>query len=55
MADRRKILYKDGKLIDIKTKDIIKTFEYTDEVIIPNEYSVLLKNKEGKVTIILRK
>lgn len=44
MADRTKILYKNGKLINIKTKEIIKEFEYTDELIVPNEYTVVLKN-----------
>lgn len=52
MADRQKILYKDGKLIDIKTKEIIKEVDYKEELIVPNEYSVLLKDKDDNVYLI---
>lgn len=49
LANRRKILYKEGKLIDIKTQEIIKEFDYNEELIVPNEYAVLLKNKNGNI------
>ena len=52
MADRRKILYKDGKLIDIKTKEIIKDIPYTRELIVPNEYTVLLEDQDNNIYII---
>lgn len=46
MADRRKMVYKNGKLIDGKTHEIIRQFDYDEELIIPNEYTVILK-KDG--------
>lgn len=49
MADRRKILYKDGKLIDIKTKKILKKVNYKKELIIPNEYTVLLIDDDNNI------
>ena len=49
MADRNKILYKDGKLIDIKTNEVIREFDYSEELIVPNEYTVILKDKENNV------
>ena len=52
MGDRKKIVYKDGKLIDLKTKEIIKEVDYSDELIVPNEYSVLLKDKKDNVYLI---
>ena len=50
MVDREKILYKGGKLIDMKTKKVLKEFNYAHELIIPNEYTVLLANKDGAIT-----
>lgn len=49
MADRKKILYKDGQLIDIKTKEVIKEIDYEKELIVPNEYAVILKDKENNI------
>ena len=49
MADRRKLLYKKGQLIDINTKEVIKSIEYEEELIVPNEYAVLLKDKENNI------
>lgn len=49
MANRTKILYKDGKLIDIKTKKILKEFNYKEELIIPNEYTVILKDSKDNI------
>ena len=50
MVDREKILYKNGKLIDMNTKKVLKEFNYTHELIIPNEYTVMLANKDGVIT-----
>lgn len=47
MANRTKILYKEGKLINIKTKAILKSINVESELIVPNEYTVLLKDKHG--------
>ena len=44
MADRRKIIYKEGKLIDAFSEEIIKEFEYDRELIVPNEYTVIIEN-----------
>ena len=49
MVDRRKILYKEGKLIDLKTKEVIKEFPYKHELIIPNEYTVLLSDENKNI------
>lgn len=49
MADRNKMLYKDGKLIDIKSKKIIKEIDYKDELIIPNEYTVILRDDNNNI------
>lgn len=46
MADRTKYVYKDGKLINIKNKEVEYEFDYTKEIIIPNDYTVILQNKE---------
>jgi len=49
LADRTKLLYKDGKLIDAKTQEVLKEFEYEKQLIVPNEYTVLLKDKENNI------
>ena len=46
MADRTKYVYKEGKLINIKTKEIEYEFDYTKEIIVPNDYTVVLQNKD---------
>ena len=51
MADRKKIIYKEGKLIDAKTQEVIKQFDYDKEVIIPNLYTVLLKKDDIEIVI----
>lgn len=50
MGDRRKMIYKKGKLIDLKTKQVIRSFDFTHEMIIPNMYTVLLLNQAGQIT-----
>jgi len=47
MANRPKLLYKEGQLLDIKTKEILKSINYVREQIIPNEYTVLLEDSDG--------
>lgn len=48
MGNRKKILFKENKLIDIETENNIKEFNIKDYLIIPNEYTVLIKDKDGK-------
>lgn len=50
MGDRKKMIYKKGKLIDLKTKQVIRSFDYTHEMIIPNMYTVLLLDQAGQIT-----
>ena len=50
MGDRKKMIYKKGKLIDLKTKQVIRSFDYTHEMIIPNMYTVLLLDQAGRIT-----
>ena len=50
MGDRRKMIYKKGKLIDLKTKQVIRSFDFTHEMIIPNIYTVLLLDQAGQIT-----
>lgn len=50
MGDRKKMVYKNGELIDLKTKQSLRKFQYTHEMIIPNEYTVLLMDESGNIT-----
>lgn len=50
MGDRKKLIYKKGKLIDLKTKQVIRSFDFTHEMIIPNMYTVLLLDQAGRIT-----
>ncbi len=50
MGDRKKMIYKKGKLIDLKTKQVIRSFDFTHEMIIPNMYTVLLLDQAGRIT-----
>ena len=49
-GDRKKMIYKKGKLIDLKTKQVIRSFDFTHEMIIPNMYTVLLLDQAGQIT-----
>ena len=42
-ANRRKLLYKPGLLMDINTKEVLYEFEEEERLIIPNIYTVLVK------------
>ncbi len=50
MGDRRKMVYRKGKLIDLHTKQVIRTFDFSHEMIIPNMYTVLLLDEAGNIT-----
>lgn len=50
MGDRKKLIYKKGKLIDLQTKQTVRSFDFTHEIIIPNMYTVLLLDQAGKIT-----
>lgn len=43
-GNRKKILYKDGKLIDLFNNKVLYSFDITDYLIIPNEFTVLIKS-----------
>jgi len=46
MANRRKLVYRPNKLIDIETKEVIKSFEEKNHYIIPNTYTVLIETTD---------
>ncbi len=50
MGDRKKLIYRKGKLIDLQTKQTVRSFDFTHEMIIPNMYTVLLLDQAGKIT-----
>lgn len=53
MGNRRKLIYKDGTLIDINSKSVFKKWEIESHLIIPNDYCVILwlrNNKCIKIT-----
>ena len=52
MGDRRKFLYKQGKLIDALTGEIVREWDMVSEIISPADYRVELKTISGKKTII---
>lgn len=49
MGNRKKIIYKDGRLYDIFKKIVIEEFDVKKEMIIPNEYTVIVKTKDDKI------
>lgn len=52
MANRRKLVYRPNKLIDIETKKVIKEFQEKEHFIIPNTYTVLIKTIEDDYIMI---
>lgn len=48
MGDRKKIIYKDGKLFDAITGNIIRQWKVTKEVIVPPAYLVYLETADKK-------
>lgn len=47
LANRRKIYYKPGELIDIETDEKILSFTEKNHIIVPNTYTVLIETIEG--------
>lgn len=52
MGNRRKLLYKNGKIKDALTGAIVEQWDIAEETIVPNAYTVLLKNSDGQSIII---
>ncbi len=52
MGNRTKLLYKNGVLTNALTKDTLNTWHISTEIILPADYCVFLKTKEGKTVII---
>jgi hypothetical protein len=52
MGSRRKMLYKDGSLLDSLTGEIIKKWQIAKELIIPPSYEVDLTTTDGKRVLI---
>lgn len=52
MGNRRKMLYKEGKLIDALSGQVIQEWKIISENIYPSEYRVVLELINGKTTII---
>ena len=49
MANDNKYAYKDGKLVDIYTDEIVAEYDVEKELIVPNEYTVLIKTKKNEI------
>lgn len=49
MVDRRKMVYRRGKLYDLFTKEVIKKWSVKAEFIIPSEYTVALLDENNKL------
>lgn len=47
MGNRRKILFKENKLIDLDNKNILYEWDVKEYLIIPNEYMVILSTNQG--------
>lgn len=48
LGNRRKLIYKNNSIIDIFSQKKIITFNVKEYVIIPNDYTVIIKTYEGK-------
>ena len=51
MGNRTKLIYTGGVLRDALSGEILKDWQVTDDVILPNEYSVCIKSSEGEAAI----
>jgi len=47
MGLRTKLLYKSGALLNAQSRQIIYQWDVSDEIILPSEYSVVLRTKGG--------
>jgi len=52
MGNRPKLLYKQGMLVNVASGEPLNIFDFETETIIPNEYAVLLKLKDGQTILI---
>ena len=48
LGNRRKLLYKDNKLIDLETKYNVYSFDLNTSLVIPNLYTVLILTNDGE-------
>ena len=48
MANRKKFIYRNNRLIEIDSKKVIKEFEEKDHYIIPNIHTVIIETTDGK-------
>ena len=46
LGNRKKILYTKGKLMNIEDKKVLMEFDVEESIIVPNDYSVLIRTKE---------
>ncbi len=51
MGDRKKVIYRDGKLTEAKTGAAIREWTVIKKVIVPSEYMISLETKKGTVKI----
>ena len=49
LGNRNKYIYQNGVLKDLKTEKIYKRFDVDNDLIIPNQYMVLIKTKDNKI------
>ncbi len=52
MGNRTKLIYKNGSLINAMTGEKVESWSYSEEIIVPPDYSVYLKLVNGHVIII---
>ncbi|MDX2019908.1 MAG: hypothetical protein SF187_06685 [Deltaproteobacteria bacterium] len=52
MGDRKKLVYRDGKIFDARSKAVLRDFDVTEELIVPSAFTVLLRTKAGLVRIV---
>ena len=52
MGNRVKLLYKDGRLIHSFSGEVVREWEITSEIIIPNLFKVKMKTVDGQTVII---
>ena len=50
MKNRKKMVFKESCLIDLQTGGIVKQFAVDTFLVIPNEYTVLIRGKGGQFT-----
>ena len=53
MGNRRKMVYRDGALLDSLTQQVIKEWNVSHEVILPPEYLVVIETENGELVHIL--